>query len=228
MKEKSMENQRRSCNVQHTPLRLRSGFFLITALLLVTTVFFSACAAQNTETTNVPTTSKDISSPTASQDTGNHSPTVVPSATANGGYSVKVYFSKVNSPNYNDVVAKDRTSPTSEVETFAIEQLVAGPTQAEQNQGLFSQLHNSIKGPSNCAGHNFLLTPNKKGKVNEQGTATLQFCRDIDSPGIGSDARIKAEVSTTLEQFSTIKKVVILLKSGHCLGDESGMDMCLT
>jgi hypothetical protein len=209
------------------PLRLRLSFFFITALLLVTTVFFSACTAQNTGTTTVPTTSTEVSSPTASQDTGNHRLTVVPSATANGEHPVKVYFSKVNSPNYNDVVAKDRTSPTSEVETFAVEQLVAGPTQAEQNQGLFSQLHDSIKGPSNCAEHNFLLTPNKKGTANEQGTATLQFCRDIDSPGIGSDARIKAEVSTTLKQFSTIQKVVILLKNGHCLGDESGMDMCL-
>jgi hypothetical protein len=140
---------------------------------------------------------------------------------------VKVYFSKVNSANYEDVVAKDRTSPTPEVGAFVLEQLIAGPTQAEQSQGLFSQLHDSIKGPSNCAERNFLLTLNKKGTTNEQGTATLQFCRDLDSPGIGSDARIKMEISTTLQQFPTIQKVVILSKSGHCLGDESGMDMCL-
>jgi hypothetical protein len=217
----------RNCNFHHTSLYLRLSFFFITVPLFVTLVFLSACTSQNNGGSNVSNISVAVSSPTASQDRGKNTPVEVLSATANGGYPVKVYFSKVNSANFDDVVPKDRTSPTPEVGTLAIEQLIEGPTLTERSEGLFSQLHDSIRGSSNCTGHNFLLTLNKKGTIDEQGTATLQFCRDIDSPGIGSDARIKTEVSTTLEQFPTIQKVVILLKSGHCFGDTHGMDMCM-
>jgi hypothetical protein len=63
--------------------------------------------------------------------------------------------------------------------------------------------------------------------VDEQGTATLRFCRTIVSPGIGTDARIQAEINATLKQFSSIKKVVILNKDGHCFGDTSGQERCL-
>ena len=49
----------------------------------------------------------------------------------------------------------------------------------------------------------------------------------MTSAGIGDDARIESEITATLKQFSTIQNVVILTKSGHCFGDESGLDMCL-
>lgn len=217
-----MENQCKPDRVQETAHPLRLSSFFIVALFLAMTVLFSACTSQN----------PNQSTPT-SQNTDQNTPTVLPSGTASSQYTVKVYFSKVNATNYDNVVAVNRTSPTPAVGTFAVEQVVAGPTPAEQNQGLFSQLHNSISGPSNCTGQNeigesdFLLTLDKKGRVDEKGTATLKFCRDIISGGIGDDARIQVEVTTTLKQFSTIQKVVILLKSGHCLGDESGQDMCL-
>jgi hypothetical protein len=66
-----------------------------------------------------------------------------------------------------------------------------------------------------------------KGSQAEQGTATLSFCRAISSAGIGTDARIQAEINATLKQFSTIKKVVILTVDGNCFGDQSGMNVCL-
>jgi hypothetical protein len=219
-----MKNQCGSDSAPNTPLRLRLSFLLAVASLLIMTVIFSACTSQSIGTTDVPGVSTTGSNEGVQLGAGNQQ---------NNQYPVKVYFSKVNATNFGDVVAVNRTSPTLAVGTFAVEQAVAGPTSAEKSQGLFSQLHDSINGASNCTGQNatggsdFLLTLNKKGTVNEQGTATIQFCRDINSPGVGSDARIQFEVSTTLKQFSSIKKVVILLKSGHCLGDESGMDMCL-
>jgi hypothetical protein len=73
----------------------------------------------------------------------------------------------------------------------------------------------------------FTLTLDKKGLEDEQGTATLKFCRILSSPGIGTDARIQSEIDTTLKQFANIKKVVLLTKDGHCIGDESGRDLCL-
>ena len=47
------------------------------------------------------------------------------------------------------------------------------------------------------------------------------------SADIGVDDRVQAEITATLKQFPSIKKVVILTKEGHCFGDESGRDNCL-
>jgi len=55
----------------------------------------------------------------------------------------------------------------------------------------------------------------------------MKFCRQLTSPGIGADARVRAEITATLKQFPRIKEVVILTKDGHCFGDESGKDFCL-
>jgi hypothetical protein len=82
-------------------------------------------------------------------------------------------------------------------------------------------------GASNCGGPDFKITLNMRGTAPETGTATLQFCRPTASPGIGADARVKAEIEKTLTQFSNITRVVILLQNGHCFGDESGADLCL-
>jgi hypothetical protein len=227
--EKNMQNQCRSGNVQDADLRQRLSFLLTVSFLFIVAVLFSACTSQSTETTNVANIPTTVSTSTATSGS-----TTVSSPTATSApYPVKVYFSKVNATNFDDVVAVNRLSPTLEVGTFAVEQVVAGPTSAEKNQGLFSQLHDSINGASNCVGQNatgdsdFLLALNKKGTTDEQGTATLQFCRDIASSGIGTDARIQSEVATTLKQFSSITKVVILLKNGHCFADGSGLDLCL-
>ena len=62
-------------------------------------------------------------------------------------------------------------------------------------------------------------------------------CRLALGPGgVGTECRAgrcdprsnhSAEIDATLEQFSNIKNVVVLTQSGHCFGDESGLDRCL-
>lgn len=151
-------------------------------------------------------------------------------------YPVQIFFSKYpDSVNKNPtlVYPVNRTSPTLAVGTFAIQLLIAGPTLDEQKVGYFSELNSILSGPSQCtaantiAGPDFTLTLNKKGSQNSAGTVTLMFCRTTLSTGVGSDARITAEIDATLKQFSTVKNVVILTKDGHCFGDESGQDRCL-
>ncbi len=152
------------------------------------------------------------------------------------GYPVKVYFSKFPesvATNFSTVYPVDRMSPTSAVGTFAIQLLIAGPTLSEQQAGYFTELNTMLSGPSNCSaprpvgGPDFTLTLDKRGTVAQTGTATLKFCRQLTSPGIGADARVAAEITATLKQFPRIKEVVILTKDGHCFGDESGKDFCL-
>jgi hypothetical protein len=77
------------------------------------------------------------------------------------------------------------------------------------------------------SGPDFLLTLNMKGAVAQQGTATVRFCRVFWGEGTTSDSLALDQISETLLQFSSIKKVVILSKDGHCALDQSGYDYCL-
>lgn len=151
------------------------------------------------------------------------------------GYPIKVFFSR--SPeslnNASAVYAVARTSPTIAVATFSLQLLIAGPTLSERQAGYFTELNTMLSGPSNCSaplpvgGPDFTVTLNMKGSSSETGTATVKFCRALNSSGIGADARVSAEINATLKQFANIKKVVILTRDGHCFGDESGKDFCL-
>ncbi len=180
-------------------------------------------------------------SPTGGSPTGGSTPpatvtatnaptaTVAPTATSGGPYHVLVYFSK-NPDSYNDptkVFPVDRYSPTLGVATYAITQLIAGPTSAEAASGYFSEIHGKFSGTSNCGGPDFTITLNHKGSTPATGYATLQFCRATSLPGDLSGAYITAEINATLKQFSNIKNVVILDAQGGCFDDLSGQNLCL-
>jgi hypothetical protein len=117
-------------------------------------------------------------------------------------YPVLVYFSKgqASLEDPTAVFPVQRVSPTPAVATYALEQLIAGPTPAEKGAGYFTELttvfHHSD--PSSCGDADFRLTLDKRGTRAETRTATLQFCRPTTSPGIGADARITAEITRTL------------------------------
>lgn len=156
--------------------------------------------------------------------------------TANNGYPIKVFFSNptLGGDDFAAVFPVDRVSPTLGVAGYAIQLLIAGPTPEERAAGYTTVLNRVFNGPSTCstsddpyAGPDFKLELNKKGSVPEQGTATLTFCRETITAGLGHDATITSQINATLKQFSTITKVVILTHDGHCFGDESGQDICL-
>src|SRR5258708_6059212 len=175
------------------------------------------------------------STATADADATATAPSGAPTATASpttDGIPVLVYFSRhpESENNFSAVFSVRRTSPDQGVATFAIKQLILGPSPAEQATGLYTELTAALaalSGTSTCGGADFQITLDKKGGTAEPGTATLTFCRPTPTAGIGADARITAEIDQTLQQFSTIHKTVILTSTGHCFGDESGFDICL-
>lgn len=169
--------------------------------------------------------------PTHAQSQPTAAPTSPATTATATSYPVLVYFSKAPD-SYNDPTAVfpvHRTSPTLGVATYTIQQLIAGPTASEAADGYFTELSTVLQhtGASSCGGPDFKIMLNMRGATPEAGSATLQFCRQTASPGIGADARIKTEIEKTLTQFANISKVVILLQNGHCFGDESGADLCL-
>ena len=151
-------------------------------------------------------------------------------ATAPGrSYPVTVYFSKhpASDENPTAVFPVRRLSPTRAVATFAIGQLVVGPTRAEARRGYYTALAGIFHGPSSCGRAAFRIVLNRRGTSVEQGTTTLQFCRPTMIGGIGTAVRISAEIARTLTQFPSIKRVVILDYRGDCFSDLSGRNLCL-
>lgn len=202
----------------------RVPLIIAAVLSLLATLLVAACSSSSpsAQSTNTPggvasVTTKPQPNPTAT------------ATSPSGPYPVLVYFSR-HPDSDNDptkVFAVQRQSPTLGVATFAINQLIAGPTAAEQSQGLYTPLPESLTGSSNCGGADFKITLDHRGTKPETGTATLQFCRTTSLAGDLTGPRIKAEITKTLTQFSNIKQVVILTKDGACFDDLSGQNACL-
>jgi hypothetical protein len=171
------------------------------------------------------TSTGPIGQPTSTQPAPTQpAPTATPAT-----YPVRVYFSK--QPNsYNDptvVFPVQRIAPAADDATYAIQQLIAGPTAAEASAGYFTELTAALTGLSDCNGADFTITRNMRGTTPQAGTATLQFCRATTLPGDMTGPRITAEIDKTLAQFPDITAVVILAQDGHCFDDFSGADRCL-
>lgn len=198
------------------PRLLPALIVLCSALLLLVT------ACDSSPTTSVPTAAPF---PSHTATTANPTATGTPAS-----YPVKVYFSRHpdsdNSP--NAVFPVQRVSPTLGVATYAIQQLIAGPTAAERGAGYYTELTAAISGTSNCGGADFMITLDHRGPKPQTGTATLQFCRTVALPGDLSGGRITAEITAILKQFPNNKQVAILTSSGNCFDDLSGRNACLS
>ncbi len=140
------------------------------------------------------------------------------------GYQVQVYFSKHPESDSapTQLFPVTRTSPTLAVATYAVSQLIAGPTPAEQAQGYFTPLQGTLTGTSTCNGADITITLNSNRGTPETGTATLKFCRDVPGYGDTGAAIVRNEITKTLTQFATIKKVVIAYKDNTCFDDMIG------
>lgn len=180
------------------------------AALLLLALLLAGCTA-----TGVIITPTDTASPGAS---------ATATATTATSFPVKVYFSKhpETDSNVTAVFPVGRVSPTIGVATYALQQLILGPTASEAASGYFTELPASLTGASNCGGPDFTYTID-----NATHTGKLQFCKQTQLAGDLVGPRIKAEINATLTQFPNVTKVIILNSSGHCFDDLQGADSCL-
>ena len=150
---------------------------------------------------------------------------------AASGYAVKVFFSKhpVSDDDPTAVFPLARTSPTLGVATFALGELLKGPTQAERAQGYYSPFEGQLALVSYCTGpfRDFDITLDHRGATAEPGTATVRFCRRVDIPGEMAGPRMLTTITATLTQFANTKQVVVLNYQGNCFADLRGDNACL-
>lgn len=150
-------------------------------------------------------------------------PSREPALVRQASREVQVFFSRrpESDEDFTAVFPVSRTAPDAGVATAALRALVDGPTPAEAAAGYFSELGTMLVGPSTCDGADFTIRI-------EAGLATVRFCREVSSAGIGQDARAQSALDATLRQFSTIQRVRLLTPGGDCLFDMSGLNRCLT
>lgn len=234
----SGKSQRRF--VSTGPMRSSHIVTILTlSLFFVLMAFITACASdggtgrniasQNSATSTTTTGSSSTGSTSGNDSTANNGgqqPTNTGTSQPGKEYHVKVYFSKHGQDSMTLVYPVNRTTTNQAVATASLQYLIAGPNASEQSQGYYTELTSMLQGASTC-GADFSIKLNTKGSTPEKGTATVQFCRDLSSAGVGMDARVQSQINATLKQFPTISKVIILTRGGNCFGDESGANMCL-
>lgn len=124
---------------------------------------------------------------------------VMPASFGSSGQTmkVKVFFGSKTADSTCDVVFPvERVVPkTTAVARAALEELLKGPTQEEKDKGYFSGINAGVK---------------INRLVILDGTGIVDFSEEMN--GGGGSCRvteIRAEINSTLKQFSTIKEVII-------------------
>lgn len=216
---------------QHSPdSRTRAGSVWPTRILalgLLAALFALPACATTTPGSDGAGGTGD-SAPTAT--TAAPTATTAPAATKASGTPVLVYFSKHpdSDSDVNAVFSVGRVSPDLGVAKFSLQQLIAGPIASEKAAGYYTDLTTSLSGASICGGADFQLYPDHKGTTTSApGTMTIKFCRSMQLAGDLTGARITAQITKTMLQFSNIKHVVILTKDGGCFNDFKGDNGCL-
>lgn len=167
-----------------------------------------------TGTVATPTTS------TGATATGGTATSASPTTSPSQSYPVKVFFSR--HPESDDdpsrVFPVARVAPDDAVGTYAIGELLRGPSASEKSEGYFTDVRLRAA-TSTCGTADFTLAVTG-------GVATLQFCKPFDHVGSLSDGRAESALKATLRQFPTVTKVVVLNSRGDCEFDLSGQNAC--
>lgn len=193
----------------------RLALLTLSSILLVTLVGTIAYLYWRPDSPEAAPTPTPTESPTTPNTGSNGAPETAPAT-----YPGKVFFSKHPESDDNPALTfpVSRVSPDIGVGTYAIEQLIVGPTASEAAAGYFSKV--AVRDDeSTCDGRDFTLSI-------DSGVATLQFCRTFDAIGTMSDGQADQTIKATLLQFPTVTKVIVLNKEGNCQFDMSGMNLC--
>src|SRR5579885_2511601 len=155
------------------------------ALLALAELVIGVAACSDASGTSATNGSGAGGAATATATSGGAPAATATATTAASTYQIEVFFSKHPDSDSNPaaVFPVHRTAPNLQVATYAIQQLIAGPTAGEQASGYYTPLMGNLSGASNCGGADFQITLNKKGTTPEQGTATLTFCRAVKREG---------------------------------------------
>lgn len=186
----------------------------ILGLATVGGIIFAGCSTTTVVVTPSPTATATVAA------------TTVPPTATTPTFPVKVFFSKHpdSDSDPTKVYAVNRVAPTSKVGTYALQQLIVGPSLTDA-PGLYSQVKNALPGGTPAVGNDHCAAGTAFALTITAGVARMQFCTTTTSGGIGDDQRVETEIVTTLKQFPTVSTVKICTMDGDTFGNESGLKM---
>ncbi|MEO6729151.1 MAG: hypothetical protein ABIM99_04480 [Candidatus Dojkabacteria bacterium] len=157
-------------------------------------------------------------------------PSTIPATDYDTGATF-IYLSKTPESfdtDFSFTVAVSREINVLEPVETAMREIIIGPTTSEYSLGYRNPV--ILTGGSNCGGDDFTVSTTYDSTARTTDTV-VQFCKDLPS-GIGPQARIKSVITDTLSNFGDslgfhLGDLNILTKEGNCIGDESGMNICL-
>lgn len=123
-------------------------------------------------------------------------------------------FSQAGISDYTTPV--ERHTPRTDVATFALEEIMKGPTTVEVEQGLRptfgEEYFVTLSGNSQCGIKTFTLNIDPDNYF-----AKVKFCKDVNFTQDLSMSLLTDQIRKTLIQFEKIHKVQILNKAGNCI-----------
>src|SRR5690348_7560848 len=188
-------------------------------LLLALAPALAACGAASTARPGTtPATTPTTARPTA---------TAVPSRT------VQVFFTKQpETGTTHKTFPVTRTTTSADVATFAIAQLITGPTDAEKAAGYSGALQGRMgaKGGANCDGSvDFALRMNARGTTTEPGTLTIRLCKDpVFQGNYPAWSQSIDQLRDTALHLPGVRAVVLLTSRNTCYDDQGDGTRCLT
>ena len=137
----------------------------------------------------------------------------------NGLRKVWVYY--FDNDKFNETTSFGYTSPVfretsrSDIATFAMEEIIRGPNEAEAEDNLKKIFGDgefvTMTGDSTCSGKDAVVNLNMK-----EGMAQVHFCKSLTFVGDAAPQILSEILHKTYTQFDTIHKVRILNNENNC------------
>jgi hypothetical protein len=140
---------------------------------------------------------------------------------------VKIYLANPSSfEDFQTLITVDRKTSETDLYTFALDQLILGPTSTEKTKGYISTFE--LTGASNCGGKDYAMT--------KSGTKiSITFCKEIQAnfnPGeegawAGISLTAMGRVYTVIEKslsFNGVNLIEVKDKNGLCYAFDAGVN----
>ncbi len=122
-------------------------------------------------------------------------------------------FNQTSNFGYTSPVVRE--TARSDIATYAMEELLRGPSPQETENGLQTIFGEdefvTITGDSSCGGKDFVVGLNIRDEV-----AQVHFCRNLSFLGDASTQILREMIHKTLTQFESIQKVRIFNNKNNC------------
>ena len=155
-----------------------------------------------------------------------------PTAASVPSHTIQVFFTKQpETGSTHKTFPVTRTTTDSDVATFAVAQLITGPTDAEKAAGYSSALQGRMgaKGGTTCDGSaDFAIKMDARGTTAELGTLTVTLCKDPTFQGnyLAWSQSID-QLKDTVLHLPGAHAVVMLTSRNTCYDDQGDGTRCL-